>query len=155
MSTVQENAPIFDRDRNFGTITHGDLQGKDPSELPRFEQDGHYFAPTRRYLGETGVPKRRPAPAPADPLSINTLPAVPADEVEQILQDPRAEVLLDMPRDAIIAAVNKLNGPMIAGEGSTRAMCAFILKHTSKKLKPAAPKAAAAAESTATPDDEL
>lgn len=152
--------PVFDPNRDYGLIAHGALpEGKDPSELPRYLQAGNYFRPDFKFHSTDGQPRKREAPPP-DPTSVNTLPGVPADEVEALLQDPRAELLLDTPRDIIVQMVNRLNGPMIAGEGSTRAMIAFIIKHTHKgppkaRAPSVTPVAEALAALDAAGDDEL
>lgn len=134
---MSKEHPVFDSAKPHGTIAHGDLRGEDPSSLPAFIQDGHYFKPDKSYHSPDGQPRKRSsvatgASAPEAPAIVNTKPGVPEAEVDALLEDPQAELLLELPRDQIIALVTAANGPVIAGERSTQIMVAWLIKNTAK-----------------------
>lgn len=124
MSTV----PVFDADQNHAVIygSGGDI---DPTSLPRYQQNGHYFRSDHSYHSPDGIARRKDTAVPT--LSaINTLPAVDEAEAADLLLDPRAEALLELPRDELARLVAAANGPMIVGEGSAQSMVAFLIKNT-------------------------
>lgn len=133
---MSKTEPVFDSSKPHGTIAHGDLGGQDPSSLPAYIQDGHYFKPDKSYHSSDGQPRRRQAvspgvTAPVTAPPVDTKPGVPESEVDELLKDPKAEMLLDLPRDQIIALVTAANGPVVAGERSTQMMVAWLIKNTS------------------------
>jgi len=125
---VSKNTPVFDPDQPHATIMHGDTGDADPSTLPRFQQNGHYFRPDKSYHSPDGLPRKRAAPVEEAP--VDTLPGIDESEVAELLTDPRADQFLELTRDALVALVTAANGPVVSGEGSTRMMAAWLCKHT-------------------------
>ena len=139
------STPVLDLSRNYGDIFHGEAPpGVAISDLPRYVQDGHYFLPNKTYhSSDAGAKKVTAAPAPVTPPSqVDTLPGVDLDSVEELMNDPRAEQLMALPRDHLIALVNAANGPTYAGEGSSGLMVAWLIANTlgaAPKPRPAPP----------------
>ena len=139
--------PTFDRSRNHGDVMHGVVpDGVSVSALPRYIQDGHYFLGDGTYhSSEDWALKalKKSAAAPSVVAAVtapaNTLPGVEEKDVENLLKDPRAEQLLELPRDVIISLVNAANGPMYAGEGSTKLMVAWLVQNTMGAVPQAPP----------------
>jgi hypothetical protein len=122
--------PVFDKTKEHGVIAHGDLAGQEPSALPAFFQNGHYFRPDGSYHSSDGQPKKL-APAakavkPPDSQPYNLTDA----QVAELMKDPRAEELEALPRDELVKLINAANGPVIGGEGSQRMMIAWLIKNT-------------------------
>jgi len=121
--------PAFDKTKPHGVVAHGDLAGKDPSELPAFLQNGHYFRPDGSYHSADGQPRKVAKPvveAPVDALTFN----LSDEEVAAALLDPRAEELLFLPHDELVKLVQAANGPMLYGEDSHKKMAAWLVKNT-------------------------
>lgn len=133
-----EITPVFDRSKPFGEIMHGAVpEGVQVSDLPRYHQNGHYFLSNGKYHSSDPGAKKAPIPVPQVPAAsginraqVNTRPGIDEGEIAKYLQDPRAEKLLLLPRDTIIALMNAANGPVYAGEGSTQMMVAWLVKNT-------------------------
>lgn len=131
---MPERTPVFDRSKPYADIFHGgELQH--PEQHPRYMQNGNYFRPDGSFHSSDGRPGARQVaqeakPAPTPQAQKPTLPGVGEDELEALLQDPRAPQLLELPRDELKALVDELGGPTVYGERSTELMVAFVLKNT-------------------------
>lgn len=123
-------APVFDPKKPYGVIMHGNITGVDPSSLPRFHQAGNYFRPDHSFHSKDGLAKPKEAVAVVAKADKQTKPAMAEADVSDALLDSRAEELLTLPRDKLIALVMAADGPVIQGEGSTQNMVAWLIKNT-------------------------
>lgn len=127
------DTPVFDPNKDHGTIFSSGHTEEGPQT--KYTQNGHHFAADKSYIksdhkvaAPIAPPKLVPQSTPAPQK--DTLPAIEPDEVEGLLQDPRAADLLAKPRDLIAQLVHAANGPEIAGPGSHQSMVAFLIKNT-------------------------
>lgn len=139
--------PVFDPTRPYGDIMQGtSTAGVDPSQEPRYTQDGHYFKPNKSYCSsDPGKHKAQhlpgePIAAAIAPAAVQTRAGIEESEVDELMKDPRAIELFELPRDDLIKLMRAANGPMYAGEGSSQLMVAWLVKNTDS----GAPRRAAA-----------
>jgi hypothetical protein len=124
---MAKKTPVLDRELPYGDIMHGETGDMDVGQMSRYVQDGHYFRADGTYHSEDGVV--RPRVVPPVQVVVDTLPSVDHDEMDALLADPRAEVLLNLTRDHLIELVTLGNGPVIQGENSTKMMVAWLVKY--------------------------
>jgi hypothetical protein len=132
--------PVLNRAAPAGDI-YGDTEGEGPAA--RFFQDGHYFSGDGTYLRSEKNVRKVVEPVAVE-KNVQVLSAVTEDaEVEELLKDPAADDLLAMDRDTLVEMVKQANGPVLAGEKSSRMMAAWLIKYT---MAPAAPAPATEAQ---------
>jgi hypothetical protein len=119
--------PVLDFKRSHGEI-YG-AQGDDTGGVPRYVQDGHYFAANGAYLrsdpgaARIGVEKKvAPKAQPADKT-------LTAEEIPALLADPRAAQIMEQPLDQVAALVAEHGGPAYSGEQAMQFYAAWLLKH--------------------------
>lgn len=114
------------------SLPYADIYGSSGSGLkePRYAQNGHYFAADRSYLSsDANAPTLYEEPTNVEvQVSVESAVTDP-EEIALYLADERADEMLKMPREDIVEAVSKLNGPVVQGDDSQKMMVAWLIKH--------------------------
>lgn len=119
-------APVFNPDQPYGEI-YG--SGAEDSEPARYVQAGHYFGANRDYLrsekGAVATAVTKAVPPPSSPAD----KAIHKEEMEALLADPRASVLLERPLDELAQLTREAGGPTYSGDNAAKLYTAWLLKY--------------------------
>lgn len=123
----QPPKPKFDPNAPHGTLySSGYASDQGPA---RFVQNGHYFAADGTYLRSDASAVRAAERAKPQRLVNNLERLVEPEEMVELLKDPRAEALINMPLESL-ASLSRVNGgPTYGGDNAPSLYAAWLLKY--------------------------